>query len=102
MKIESIDFQILESDPVEPEWRPLRAMREYPGSTKVRFGHRLFSGDGIRLEPRPAYTCLLRIRTDANLETIGSLSSGWGKRISSGGRVRSRSSGSRSSSGRMH
>ena len=30
MKIESIDFQILESDPVEPEWRPLRAMREYP------------------------------------------------------------------------
>ena len=79
MKIESIDFQILESDPVEPEWRPLRTMREYPGSTKVRFGHRLFSGDGIRLEPRPAYTCLLRIRTDANLETIGSFASGWGK-----------------------
>ena len=39
MKIESIDFQILESEPVEPEWRPLRTMREYPGSHKVRFGH---------------------------------------------------------------
>ena len=79
MKIESIDFQILESDPVEPEWRPLRTMREYPGSTTVRFGHRLYSGDGIRLEPRPAYMCMLRIRTEANLETIGSFSHGWGK-----------------------
>jgi L-alanine-DL-glutamate epimerase-like enolase superfamily enzyme len=79
MKIESIDFQIIESDPVEPEWRPLRTMREYPGSAKVRFGHELYSGDEIRLEPRPAYASLLRIRTDANLETIGFFSNGWGK-----------------------
>ena len=79
MKIESISFQILEGDSVEPEWRPLRTMREYPGSHKVRFGHRLFSGEGIRLDPRPAYTCLLRIRTDENIETIGTFSTGWGK-----------------------
>ena len=79
MKIESISFQILEGDPVEPEWRPLRTMREYPGSHKVRFGYRLFSGEGIRLEARPAYTCLLRIRTDENIETIGSFATGWGQ-----------------------
>ena len=42
MKIEAIDFQILQCDRVEPEWRPLRTMREYPDSHKVRFGHRLF------------------------------------------------------------
>lgn len=79
MKIEAIDFLILEGDPVEPEWKPLRTMREYPGSRKVRFGHRLFSGDGIRLEARPAYMCLLRVRTDANLETIGTFAMGWGR-----------------------
>ena len=79
MKIESISFQILEGDPVEPEWRPMRTMREYPGSHKVRFGYRLFRGEGIRLEARPAYTCLLRIRTDENIETIGSFASGWGR-----------------------
>ena len=55
MKIEAIDFQILESDPVEPEWRPLRTMREYPDSHKVRFGHELFQGEEVRLPARPAY-----------------------------------------------
>ncbi len=79
MKIEAIDFQILESDPVEPEWRPLRTMREYPDSHKVRFGHELFQGEEIRLPARPAYLCLLRIQTDANLETCGVFASGWGR-----------------------
>ena len=79
MKIEAIDFQILESDPVEPEWRPLRTMREYPDSHKVRFGHKLFQGEEIRLPARPAYLCLLRIQTDANLETCGVFASGWGR-----------------------
>ena len=79
MKIEAIDFQILQSDPVEPEWRPLRTMREYPDSHKVRFGHRLFEGEGIRLEARPAYACLLRIQTDANAETCGFFSTSWGR-----------------------
>ena len=79
MKIETIDFQILESDPVEPEWRPLRTMREYPDSHKVRFGHELFQGEEIRLPARPAYLCLLRIQTDANLETCGVFASGWGR-----------------------
>ena len=79
MKIESIHLQILESEPIEPEWRPLRTMQEYPGSTKVRFGHGLFQGEGIRLEARPAYTCLLRIRTDENIETCGVMASSWGR-----------------------
>ena len=79
MKLEAIDLLILESDPVEPEWKPLRTMREYPGSHKVQFGHRLFDGEGIRLEARAAFTCLLRIRTDANIETVGVLSSSWGR-----------------------
>tara|TARA_B100001123_G_C15276557_1_gene1012397 strand:+ start:595 stop:1767 length:1173 start_codon:yes stop_codon:yes gene_type:complete len=79
MKIESISFQILEGDPVEPEWRPMRTMREYPGSHKVRFSYRLFNGEGLRLEARPAYACLLRIRTDENIETIGSFATGWGR-----------------------
>ena len=46
-------------------------MREYPESHKVRFGHQLFDGDGIQLEARPAYACVLRIRTDENIETCG-------------------------------
>jgi L-alanine-DL-glutamate epimerase-like enolase superfamily enzyme len=78
MKIESIEMQILESDPVVPEWRPLRTMREYPGSHKVRFGHRLFDGDGIQQQARPGYACVLRIRTDANIETCGVFSTSWG------------------------
>ncbi|MXZ08776.1 MAG: hypothetical protein F4Y79_04960 [Gemmatimonadetes bacterium] len=77
MKIEAIDFLILKSEPVTPEWRPLRTMREYPGAHKVRFGHRLFQGEGIQLTKRPAYLTLLRIRTDANLETCGIFSTGW-------------------------
>ena len=79
MRIEAIDFQILESEPVEPEWRSLRTMREYTESHKVRFGHRLFDGEGIRLEARPAYACVLRIHTDKNIETCGIFSSSWGR-----------------------
>ena len=79
MQIEALDFHILKSDPVEPEWRPLRTMREYPQSHKVRFGHRLFDGEGIRLDARPAYACLLRLRTDANIETCGLFSTSWGR-----------------------
>ena len=77
MKIEAIDFLILKSEPVTPEWRPLRTMREYPGAHKVRFGHQLFQGEGIQLTKRPAYLTLLRIRTDANLQTCGIFSTGW-------------------------
>ena len=77
MKIEAIDFLILKSEPVTPEWRPLRTMREYPNAHKVRFGHQLFQGEGIRLEKQPAYLTLLRIRTDTNLETCGIFSTGW-------------------------
>lgn len=79
VKIEAMDFQILESEPVEPEWRPLRTMREYPDSHGVRFGHRLFDGDGVRLPPQPAYACLLRIRTDENLETVGTFGTSFGR-----------------------
>ena len=79
MRIEAIDFHILESEPIEPEWRPLRTMREYPESHKVRFGHRLFDGESIRLEARPACTCILRIRKDKNIETCGIFSSSWGR-----------------------
>lgn len=35
MKIESILLQILKSEPVQQEWRPLRTMQEYPASRKV-------------------------------------------------------------------
>ena len=79
MKIESIHLHILQSDPVVPEWRPLRTMREYPGARPVRFGHRPYEGPGLRLPPRPVYTALLHLRTDANLETCGVLSSSWGR-----------------------
>ena len=79
MRIEAIDFQILEREAVQPEWRPLRTMREYPESHKVRFGHQLFDGEGIQLEARPAYACVLRIRTDENIETCGMFSSSWGR-----------------------
>ena len=53
MRIEAIDFQILEREAVQPEWRPLRTMREYPESHKARFGHQLFDGEGIQLEASP-------------------------------------------------
>lgn len=79
VKIEAIDFQILESEPVEPEWRPLRTMREYADSHSLRFGHRLFEGDGIRLDPRPGYACMMRIRTDENIESMGVFATSWGK-----------------------
>ncbi|MBS14271.1 MAG: hypothetical protein CME19_22075 [Gemmatimonadetes bacterium] len=79
MKIESIRIHILKSDPVEPEWHPYRTMQEYPGSTKVRFGHKPYEGEGIKLPARPAYISLLRIATDTNLETCGVLGSGWGR-----------------------
>jgi L-alanine-DL-glutamate epimerase-like enolase superfamily enzyme len=79
MKIEAIDFQILESEPVAPEWRPLRTMREYPDSHKVRFGHRLFEGEGVRMDPRLGYACVMRIRTDANIETCGLFGTSWGR-----------------------
>ncbi|MBS10536.1 MAG: hypothetical protein CME19_02890 [Gemmatimonadetes bacterium] len=79
MKIEAIDFQILQSEPVVPEWRPLRTMREYPEIHKVRFGHSLFEGDGIELPARPGYACLMRIRTDENLETCGLFGTSWGR-----------------------
>ena len=54
-------------------------MRGYPDSYKVRFGHRLFDGDGIRIEARAAFTCLLRIRTNPNVEAVGTFSSSWGR-----------------------
>ena len=79
MKIESIHLQILESEPIEPEWQPYRTMQEYPGSSKVRFGHKPFEGGGIKLPARPAYTSLLRIQTDENLETCGLLGASWGR-----------------------
>ncbi len=79
MKIEAIHLQILESEPLVPEWRPLRTMREYPRSRKIRFGHRPYEGEGIQLAPKPAYTCVLRIRTDANLDTCGVLGVSWGR-----------------------
>lgn len=79
MKIESIQFQILESEPVAPSWRPLRTMREYPESHSVRFGHQLYDGEGVELSPRPAYLSVLSIRTDENLETCGVFGSSWGR-----------------------
>jgi len=79
VKIEAIEFEILESEPVEPEWRPLRTMREYPETHATRFGHRLFDGEGVRLDPRPGYACVMRIRRDANIETCGIFGTSWGR-----------------------
>ena len=79
MRIEAIRLDILESEPISFQWRPLRTMCEYPGSHKVRFAHKPFEGPGLRLDPKPVYTCLLRIRTDANIETCGVLASSFGR-----------------------
>ena len=79
MKIEEIRIDIIESESIEPAWRPLRHMMEYPGSYRARFGHRPWQGEPVRLEPRPAYGAVLRLRTDSNLETCGLLNVSWGK-----------------------
>ena len=79
MKIEAIDFLILEGDPVEPEWQPYRTMIEYPGSHTVRFGHKPFEGEGIKLGARPSYTRVFRIRTDQNIETCAVFGSGFSR-----------------------
>ena len=79
MRIEAVQLQILESEPVATEWRPLRRMQEYPGSTKVRFTHRPYEGPGIKLSPRPAYAAYLRLQTSENLETIGLFAVSWGR-----------------------
>ena len=79
MKIEEIRIDIIESESIEPAWRPHRHMMEYPGSYRARFGHRPWQGEPVRLEPRPAYGAVLRLRTDSNLETCGLLNVSWGK-----------------------
>ena len=79
MKIEAIDFLILEGEPLEPEWTPYRTMIELPGSHTVRFGHKPFEGEGIKLPARPTYACILRIRTDENLETVGVFGGGFSR-----------------------
>ena len=79
MKIESIRVDIVETQPVKPEWKPLRTMQEYPGSHKVKFTHRPFSGPGLELPPRPGYAAFLRIQTDENIETCGVLDVSWGR-----------------------
>ncbi|MBI4553671.1 MAG: hypothetical protein HY710_15510 [Candidatus Latescibacteria bacterium] len=79
MRIDAIRLDIVESDPIVPEWRPLRTMREYPGTRAVRFGHQPYDGPTLQLGPRPVYLCLLRIQTDANLETCGFLTGSWGR-----------------------
>ena len=79
MKIEAIDFLILEGEPIEPEWTPYRTMIELPGSHTVRFGHKPFEGEGIKLPARPTYACILRIRTDENLETVGVFGGGFSR-----------------------
>ena len=52
MKIEEIRIDIIESESIEPEWRPLRQMMEYPGSYRARFAHRPYEGETLRLEAR--------------------------------------------------
>lgn len=79
LKIESLEFLILKCDPVVPEWRPLRHMREYPGSHNVRFTHRPFEGDGIRLDPMPGFAAFMRIGTSQNVETVGLFAVGWSR-----------------------
>lgn len=79
MKIEAIDFLILKGDPVESQWQPYRTMIEYPGSPKVRFGHKPFEGEGIKLDARPSYTRVFRIRTNENIETCAVFGSGFSR-----------------------
>ena len=79
MKIEALQIDIVEFGSLTPEWRPLRTMQEYPGSHRVKFSHRPFEGDGIRLEPRPGYASILRIQTADGIESPGILGVGWGR-----------------------
>ena len=79
MKIEAIKLHILESEPIEPEWRPLRQMAEYPGSRKIRFAHEPYQGPELRLEARPGYATVLQLQTDTNLETAGIMGFSWGR-----------------------
>ena len=79
MKIEELRIDLIESEPITPEWRPIRNMMEYPGAYRARFGHRPFDGEPVRLSPRPAYGAVLRLSTDANIETSALLSVSWGK-----------------------
>lgn len=73
MRIDEVRIDIVKTEPVALEWRPLRSMQEYPGSAKVRFTHRPYEGSGIDLPSRPVYAAYLRIQTDQNLETCGLL-----------------------------
>ncbi len=73
MKIEAIRIDIVETEPVAMEWRPLRSMQEYPDSVKVKFTHRPYEGSGIELPQRPGYAAFLRIQTAENVETCGIL-----------------------------
>jgi L-alanine-DL-glutamate epimerase-like enolase superfamily enzyme len=78
MEIESLDIVIIKTEPVVPEWRPLRTMQRYPGSHRFKFAHRPFEGESVTLPPQPAYASYLRIRTAGNIETIGLLSVSFG------------------------
>jgi len=79
VKIEAIRVDVLESEPIPLEWKPARTMCEYPGSRKVRFAHKPFEGPGLSLDPGPVFSWLLRIRTDAGIETCGVLGSSLGR-----------------------
>lgn len=79
MNIEALQIDIVELGNLTPEWRPLRTMQEYPGSHRVKFSHRPFEGEGIRLEPRPGYASVLRIQTAEGIESPGVLGVGWGR-----------------------
>ena len=79
MKIEEIRIDIIESEPIEPRWRPIRQSMEYPETYRARFAHQPYQGETLVLPARPAYGAVLRLRTDSNLETCGLLSVSWGK-----------------------
>ena len=79
MKIEEIRIDIIESEPIEPRWRPIRQSMEYPETYRARFAHQPYQGETLMLPPRPAYGAVLRLRTDSNLETCGLLGVSWGK-----------------------
>lgn len=79
MKIEEIRIDIIESEPIEPRWRPIRQSMEYPETYRARFAHQPYQGQTLVLAARPAYGAVLRLRTDSNIETCGLLGVSWGK-----------------------
>jgi L-alanine-DL-glutamate epimerase-like enolase superfamily enzyme len=79
MKIEALQVDIVELGSLEPEWRPLRTMQEYPGSHRVKFAHRPFEGEGLTGPPTPAFAAILRIQTADGIESPGVLGSSWGR-----------------------